>query len=479
MPNRPNSPWMPLCLIATVGCLATCKDGNKLVAPTESGADASVDAPVGSFDALSSGDATIDVAADAIHDGPSPDVVSIVLPPECTPPKLKLARVGMADQPLAVAQPKGDDSLYVAERRGLIKIIKDGKTLPQPFADLRASIAMFQGQGNGQGERGLINLAFHPDYAKNGRFFVFYTRAVTDPYFEGTRREGDIVVAEGHRSDADPLVADPALKQILSVQHDGVNGRKGCCDDAHNGGMLAFGPDGLLYTAIGDGGGGANEYGSLVVGLSSMFRFNVDDLSTPPAGTLTNLGAHPFAWAKGVRNPWRGSFDSKTGDLYFGDVGEATWEEINYLPASQLKAPALDFGWDNPGMEGTRVVSYYPYKELGTDPYGVQPAHEYEHPIDPNGFRGNRMARAVVGGIVYHGNKIAGMDGRYFFGDYPTNSVWSLLMIDGRAYCQIDHGPELVSPETPIQGLTGFAQGNDGEMFLFDIFGNIYRIEKA
>ncbi|MDX2020239.1 MAG: PQQ-dependent sugar dehydrogenase [Deltaproteobacteria bacterium] len=473
--NRFSTPlfWSFSCAAMLLCFTATCGDDSE-----SQGADGGVD---GAVDAAVAWDGpALDGSSDSPKDGASPDVIDIVLPHECKPPKLKLARVGTADQPLAVVQPKGDDRFYVAERRGLIKVIKNGQTLAQPFLDMRASIATFQGQGNGQGERGLTNLVFHPNYATNGRFFVFYTRSVNDPFFEGVRREGDIVLAEGHRSAADPELADPTLKQILVVQHDGVNGRNGCCDDAHNGGMLAFGPDGLLYTAVGDGGGGANEYGSKVLGLSTVYRFNVDDLTTPPPGSLTGPQAHPFGWAKGVRNPWRGSFDAKTGDLYFGDVGEATWEEVNYLPKAQLRATGLDFGWGNPGMEGTRVVRYYPYVELGTEPYGVLPVHEYEHPLDPKATRfQSRLARAIVGGAVYRGTQIAGMDGRYFFGDYATSTVWSLLMIDGRAYCQIDHTAELVSPETPIQGLVGFAQGNDNELYLFDIFGNIYRIEKA
>lgn len=106
---------------------------------------------------------------------------------------------------------------HPTERRGFIKVIKNGQTLAQPFLDMRTSVALFAGQGNGQGERGLINLALHPDYAKNGRFYVFYTRSAADPYFDGTRREGDIVVAEGHRSSANREVADPALKQIFVV----------------------------------------------------------------------------------------------------------------------------------------------------------------------------------------------------------------------------------------------------------------------
>lgn len=452
---------------------ATC--GDEANVNIDGGIDAAVDAAV-LLDTSNAPDAPRDTATDA----QSPDVIDIILPPECKPPKLKLARVGVADQPLAVVQPKDDDRFYVAERRGRIQVIKDGQTLPQPFLDMQSSVATFQGQGNGQGERGLINLVFHPEYGTNGRFFVFYTRSVNDPFFEGVRREGDVVLAEGHRSVSNPELAEPTLKQILVVQHDGVNGRGGCCDDGHNGGMLAFGPDGLLYVGIGDGGGGANEHANKVVGLSTLYRFNVDDLATPPPGTLTGPLAHPFGWAKGVRNPWRGSFDAKTGDLYFSDVGESTWEEVNYLPKAQLAAADLDFGWGNPGMEGTRVVRYYPYVEVDTAPYGVLPVHEYEHPLDPKSMRfQQRLGRAVVGGGVYRGMQIPGMQGRYFFGDYVTSTVWSLLMIDGRAYCQIDHTPELVSPETPIQGLTGFAQGKDGELYLFDIFGNIYRIEAA
>lgn len=424
------------------------------------------DGTAGPGDAAGSSDAAV------------PDAPRVELPPECEPPRLKLTRVAAgADQPLAVVQLSGDDRLFVAERRGRVRIFRNGAFLPEPFLDMRASVAAFQGAGMGQGERGLINFAFHPSYAQNGRFYVFYTRSVSDPHFEGVRREGDVVVAEGRRSDGDPDRAEPRLTQLIVVQHDGVDGRRGCCDDGHNGGLLAFGPDGKLYAGVGDGGGGAAQYIDRAPGLAKILRLDVDDPAVPPAGNMTGPEDYPFAWAVGVRNPWRGGFDPQTGDLYFADVGEEVWEELNVLPAGT--PGGTDFGWGNPGMEGTRVVSYYPYREVDAEPYGHLPVHEYEHPLDPDSRRGGRFSRAISAAAVYRGRAIERMSGRYFFGDYATNQVWSAVVIGGRSHCVIEHTEDFAVGATPIQGLTGISPAGDGELLLFDLFGNIYRIDRA
>jgi glucose/arabinose dehydrogenase len=432
------------------------------------------DANIHALDAMTTADASVTVDA----------VIPKVIPKECDtkPPKMKLTLVtAAAKQPMAMAQPKGETRFYVAERAGRIMILENGNILPTPFLDMRTSIALFVGAGEGKGERGLTSLVFHPDYATNGRFFVFYTRSVTDPYFVATRHEGDVVIAEGHRSAADPLKADVMLKELIAIRHDGADGRPrvpGCCDDGHNGGFMVFRKDGYLYAGVGDGGSAAAMYLAEAPGLGKILRLDVDNPGVPPAGNMTGSNAFPFAWAEGVRNPWRGSIDPKTGDLYFVDVGEGAWEEVNYIAANQTSSDT--FGWkEMPAMEGTREVFYFNYMETGAAPYGVLPIFEYEHPIiDPNPRFVRRGSRAITGGAVYRGASMPSADGRFFFGDYVENQVYSILLVNGVGECFIDHTADLVTVSEPFVGFSGVGQAQNGELYLFALDGHIYLLDK-
>jgi len=430
-----------------------------------------VDANTQTGDAMVASDASVTV------DAKPPKVI----PKECDtkPPKMKLTLVtNAAKQPMAMSQPKGETRFYIAERAGRIMVLEDGKILPTPFLDMRTSISFFQGAGQGQGERGLTSLLFHPDYATNGRFFVFYTRSVNDPFYVATRREGDVVIAEGKRSADDPLKAEPMLKELIAIRHDGVNGSNGCCDDGHNGGFMVFRKDGYLYAGVGDGGGAAADYINNAPGLAKILRLDVDNPGIPPVGNMTGSATFPFAWADGVRNPWRGSIDPKTGDLYFVDVGEGAWEEVNFIAANQTSSDT--FGWkEMPAMEGTREVFYFNYMETGAAPYGVLPVFEYEHPITNSNPRFvSRASRAITGGAVYRGASMPTADGRFFFGDYVENEVYSILMVNGVGECFIDHTDDLVTASAPLAGFTGMGQSQDGELYIFDLAGRVYRLEK-
>ena len=209
----------------------------------------------------------------------------------------------------------GSGRLFITEKAGTVRIVRDGALLPQPFLDMRNLV------GSGGSEQGLLGLAFHPRYTANGIFFMNYTD-----------RNGDTVVARS-RVSADPQRADPASAAvILTVRQPAAN---------HNGGHLAFGPDGKLYIGLGDGGGAGDRYGNAqnpAALLGKMLRIDVDagePHAIPPDNPFRDRpGYRPEIWAVGLRNPWRYSFDRATGDLYIADVGQNAYEEINFQPAS-------------------------------------------------------------------------------------------------------------------------------------------------
>ncbi|MBM4388154.1 MAG: PQQ-dependent sugar dehydrogenase, partial [Deltaproteobacteria bacterium] len=226
------------------------------------------------------------------------------------PPALKLTLVaGGFESPLFAVSPAGDpERLFVVEQTGAVKLIKNGVTLAQSFLDISGLAACC-------GERGLLGLAFHPDYLKNGRFWVNYTD-----------KKGDTVVAEYRKKSGDPERAEPdAVKILFTVKQPYAN---------HNGGMIAFGPDGYLYVGMGDGGSGGDPLGNgqnLQTKLGKILRVDVDKYPEPPPGNMK--GGDPQIWSYGWRNPWRFSFDRATGDIYIADVGQNEWEEIDVQPA--------------------------------------------------------------------------------------------------------------------------------------------------
>ncbi len=280
-------------------------------------------------------------------------------------------------QPLDI-QNAGDGSgrLFVVERTGRIRILLDGLIVPEPFLDLSAIVSA-EGQ-----EQGLLGLAFHPEYAANGTFFVNYT----DP-------GGDTVISQFQVSAGDPQRADPLSEVVLlRVEQPYTN---------HNGGGLAFGLDGWLYIGLGDGGSGGDPHGyaqDTETHLGKMLRLDVD----LPA-------AEPEVWASGLRNPWRFSFDASSGDLYIADVGQKEWEEINYIPAG---TPAgLNFGWNY--FEGT-----HPYKGSPPDDLVLTfPVGEYSH----------AEGCSITGGYVYRGVELPEWQGVYIFADFCSGAVFGLI----------------------------------------------------
>lgn len=320
-------------------------------------------------------------------------------------------------------QPDGSGRLFVVEKTGRIRILENGQLLNQPFLDITDRV------GSSGNEQGLLGLAFHPQYEENASFFVNYTDT-----------SGDTVIARFQVSD-DPNSADPASEvKLLGVEQPYRN---------HNGGVLAFGPDGYLYAGLGDGGSAGDPQGNAQntnTLLGSILRLDVDSLE-PYAIPSDN----PFGneiWAYGLRNPWRMSFDRLTGDLYIGDVGQGDWEEIDYLPAGS--AGGANFGWDH--REGAHDYE-------GGGPAGmIDPIAEYSHP---------EGGCSVTGGYVYRGT-MPEWNGIYLYGDYCTGLIWGLIGTDNGWQEQLLFDVDVT--------ITSFGQDETGEVYLVSDSGGIYRL---
>jgi glucose/arabinose dehydrogenase len=325
--------------------------------------------------------------------------------------QLRLAKVVSGlDQPTYVAVAPGDPRrLYVVEQPGRIRTVRGGR-VTGTFLDIRRLVSCC-------GERGLLSVAFHPRYAANRLFYVDYT---------DTR--GDTRVVEYRaRAGKRPV----RVRQLLHVDQPYPN---------HNGGQLQFGPDGLLYVGMGDGGSAgdpANRAQNLSTRLGKLLRIDVN-----------RRGASWQIFGYGLRNPWRFSFDRRTHDLWIADVGQAEWEEIDRTPAGTTGLQ--NYGWD--AYEGTHAFEPGDLNSRGTL---VQPVHEYSH---DDGC-------SVTGGYVYRG-PLAGVRGRYFFGDYCSGSVWSITTSGGG----------LVRYPFTVSALSSFGEGHRGELYLVSLGGTVYRL---
>ena len=320
-------------------------------------------------------------------------------------------------------QADGSGRLFVIEKVGRIRIIENGQLLEPPFLDITDRV------GSNGNEQGLLGLAFHPKYPENGRFFVNYT---------DTR--GDTVIARFQVS-GDPNTVDPGSEvPLLGIDQPFAN---------HNGGVLAFGPDGYLYAGLGDGGSQGDPNGNAQntqAMLGKILRLDVDS-ADPYAVPADN----PFGnevWAYGLRNPWRFSFDTSTGDLYIGDVGQNQWEEIDFLAAGS--PGGANFGWDH--REGAHDFE-------GGGPEGmIDPAAEYSHP---------EGGCSVTGGFVYRGS-MPEWNGIYLYGDYCTGMIWGLIQTEGGWQNQLLFDVDV--------NLTSFGQDENGEIYLVSDNGGIFRL---
>lgn len=344
--------------------------------------------------------------------------------------------VGGFTRPLYLTYADADSGrVFVVEQGGRIWIIKDDILQTPPFLDVSSLVS------RDSNERGLLGLAFHPDYAENGYFYIDYTD-----------NNGDSVVARYSVSADDPNVADPASAMIL-LMVDQPYGN-------HNGGHLAFGPDGYLYIALGDGGSqndpngnGQNPktlLGSLLrIDVNSPERYAIPEDNPFAAG----VNGAPEVWAYGLRNPWRFSFDRATEDLYIGDVGQNRYEEINFEPADS--PGGVNYGWNI--YEGMHAFSG------GAVPANmVLPVAEYDH---SDGI-------SVTGGYVYRGEKLPDLQGVYLYADYATGTIWALYR---------DPNGNWQTSVFRNSGLTisSFGEDSTGEIYVVDHGGRIYRLEAA
>jgi glucose/arabinose dehydrogenase len=345
------------------------------------------------------------------------------------------------DRPLYLTH-AGDGSgrLFVLEQSGNIWIVTDGQKSATPFLDVSDLISpsVFSG---GYTEQGLLGLAFAPDYATSGRFYINYTDT-----------NGNTVVARYSVSADDPNAADPASAVTILTQEQPYPN--------HNGGQLAFGAYGYLYIGFGDGGAGGdpeNRAQNLGTWLGKILRIDVsgDSYTVPDDNPFVGTeGALPEIWAYGLRNPWRFSFDTATNDLYIGDVGQRDWEEIDFQPADS--AGGENYGWRP--LEGTR-----PYNDEPAPENAVMPVAEYSH--------GEGVS--VSGGYVYRGTLLPDLVGVYFYGDFGSGTIWSLYR-DASGTWQ-----NTVFKQNTGNMISSFGQDEDGELYVVNYSGTILRFEPA
>jgi glucose/arabinose dehydrogenase len=356
---------------------------------------------------------------------------------------------GGLQQPVALAH-AGDGSgrLFIVEQSGVIKIYDGTHVLPTAFLDITSIV---KSSGN---EQGLLGLAFHPNYAANGYFYVDYTGK--------SGAAGDTVIARYKRS-ANPNVADSTGTILLTIAQPETN---------HNGGQLQFGSDGYLYIATGDGGGGGDQHGTignaqdLRTLLGKILRIDVNNANIADGLAYDIPANNPFAadnkpetraeiWAYGLRNPWRFSFDRLTHDMFIGDVGQGSREEIDFQSASSTGG--ANYGWrcyegDQPfnTTSNCAIASFTP------------PILVYSTPKDPCG--------AVTGGYRYRGSQYPLLNGVYFYADYCTGQIWGATQ-SGNTW---PPGPPLLDTDASI---STFGEDQNGELYLADREGGqIYRI---
>jgi glucose/arabinose dehydrogenase len=398
-----------------------------------------------------------------LHSPASSDAIgSIILWPD-----IQLTNIASGfNQPLfATHSNDGTARIFIVERGGKVRILNSGEIVGTPFLDISGLVTTVGS------EQGLLGIAFPPDYATKGYFYVNYTRS----------QDGASVISRFYRSWSDPNIAVPSSEQFIMIVEQPLGN--------HNGGSLAFSPvDHFLYIGMGDGGGGGDPFenaqdpSSL---LGNILRIDVESIAipltepTPPADhphkvflPLVSLGQHelylipesnPFfgnasfqdeIWAFGVRNPWRFSFDSMTGDIFIADVGQGTREEVNFQPSASIGGE--NYGWNI--MEGSLC-----YNASSCDMSGLTlPVVDYAHDV----------GCSITGGYVYRGSAIPALQGIYLYGDFCTGRIWGLQF-------DTDHWESIELLDTNLQ-ISSFGEDEDGNLYVIDYStGNLHRIDEV
>jgi glucose/arabinose dehydrogenase len=350
---------------------------------------------------------------------------------------VKLTKVGDFEEPLYLTQPPGDDQdLFVVQRGGQIRVVRDGKTLPAPFLDVGDKIT------TGFNEQGLLSMAFAPDYQKSGLFYVYYTDT-----------NGDIKVVEYKRSAGDPLRADPgSARQLLGIEHS--------ANDNHNGGLLLFGLDGSLYIGVGDGGAAGDPQRNgqnLGVLLGKILRIDPRPNGDKPYGIpkdnpfVGRSGARSEIFDYGLRNPWRFSFDAPTGSMLIADVGQDRFEEVDDLPRG--KHAGANLGWS--AFEGDAR-----FNEDQKAPGAVAPILTY----------GRDRGCSITGGDVVRDPDLTTLYGRYVYGDFCIGKLYSFIPALPKAKDDKPLGPT-------VPALSSFGVDNAGHVYALSLEGAVYRLD--
>ncbi len=338
-------------------------------------------------------------------------------------------------KPLGMTFPESNPQLfYILEQAGVIRVLRDGVLLSDPFLDIRKQV------NSNANERGLLGIALDPLYVQNGFFYLNYSNS-----------KGDTTISR-FQANPDLLIADPQSEQILLTQEQPYGN--------HNGGNLLIGPDGFLYIGFGDGGSGGDPQGNAQnpeTLLGKMVRIavqNQEAYGIPETNAFAEGdGGRPEIWAMGLRNPWRFSFDMLTGGLYIADVGQGDWEEIDFTQP-ELR-PNYNFGWDY--FEGTHQFEGQPPAEIDF----IEPVYEYDH----------SQGCSVTGGYVYRGTEMSEWNGVYFFGDYCNGKIWGMLPAG-------DDSWKVSLLFESGQNISSFGQDRNGEVYLISHTGSIYKLVK-
>ena len=366
-------------------------------------------------------------------------VLAAAVPPAASA-AVTLDQLASGLEPLTQVTNAGYDSgrLFLVERRGSIRVYRDGAVQPGYFLDMHTMVEA----GN---ERGLLGLAFHPQFASNGLLYVYFTRP-----------GGDIVLGRWRANADRSAVMLSSFKTLLTIEHSSAGN--------HNGGGMAFNPkNGLLYAAVGDGGGGGdpeNDAQNVIRNrLGKVLRINVNGTGGGQYGTYSIPSSNPYVgrsgrdeiWSYGFRNPWRLSFDRANGNLFIADVGQGSWEEVNRESFGQ--AGGRNYGWRV--MEGRHCYNASTCNRSGK----TLPITEYGH------TSGNC---SITGGFVYRGPTQTALVGRYVFADFCSGRIWSIVATGG-------NGDQVLEADT-TQQITSFGEGDDGELYAVTIDGGLFQV---